>query len=330
MSTPFRVGVAGLIHGHVWGLIAAFKKHPDVQLVAVADSDGIREKAAPDFKAAYSDWREMLQKESLDGLIVTSDNKTSAEIAIAALNAGIPCIVEKAMARDAVDADKMLAAARASGKTLMINWPLAWSPWLHDLKHRIDAGEIGHVFHTKFRNGHSGPKEIGCGPEFYGWLYDEALNGGGAITDFGSYGAALCRWFYGMPESVYGIRGNFTKNYDVPDDHAICILKYPKASAVVEGTWATKGFDPSGNPVIHGAEGTLSVFGGKVHLNLGDNETIVEPAAISPGDPATYFIECVRGIRKPEGILDPVIAADACRIIDAAKRSNVSGCADRP
>ena len=330
MSKTFRVGVAGLTHGHVWGLIETFKKHPDVQLIAVAESNEIREKTAPDFKTSYASWREMLETESLDGLIVTSDNRTSAEITVAALTAGIPCIVEKAMARDGSDADRMLAAAKSSGKTLMINWPMAWNPWLHDLKARIEKGEIGHIFHTKFRNGHSGPKEIGCGPEFYGWLYDEELNGGGALADFCSYGAVLCRWLYGMPETVYGIRGNFTKDYAVPDDHAICVLKYPKASAVVEGTWATNGFDPSGNPVIHGAEGTLSVFGGKVHLNKGREEEISEPPSISPGDPATYFIECVRGTRKPEGILDPVIAADACRILDAAKRSGVSGCAERP
>jgi predicted dehydrogenase len=140
----------------------------------------------------------------------------------------------------------------------------------------------------------------------------------------------LCRWFYGLPESVFGIRGNFTKAYEVPDDHAVCVLKYPKATAIIEGTWATKGFDPSGNPVIHGSDGTLSIFGGAIHLNRGREEVIVEPTELSPSDPATYFIECARGVRKPEGILDPVIAADACRIIDAAKRSSVSGCAEKP
>src|SRR5271165_2854414 len=134
MSKPFRAGVAGLTHGHVWGLIKTFKEHPDVEMVAVAEEDDVLDRAKPDFKAAYSDWHELLKRESLDGLIVTSDNKTSAEIAVAALQAGIPCLVEKAMARNAADADRMLAAARASGKTLMINWPLAWNPWLHDLK----------------------------------------------------------------------------------------------------------------------------------------------------------------------------------------------------
>src|SRR5579863_10224282 len=101
MSTSFRVGVAGLTHGHVWGLIDTFKKHPEVELVAVAESDTILERASPDFEASYQDWRGMLGKESLDALIVTSDNKTSAEIAITALNTGVSCLVEKAMARNA-------------------------------------------------------------------------------------------------------------------------------------------------------------------------------------------------------------------------------------
>lgn len=330
MSNAFRVGVAGLTHGHVWGLIDSFGKHPDVVLAAVAESDAILAEAKPKFERSYSDWRRMLAEEQLDGLVVTSDNKTSADITVAALEAGIPCVVEKAMARNGTDADRMLAAARKSGKVLMINWPMAWNAWLPELKRRIDAGEIGAVFHTKFRNGHSGPKEIGCGPEFYGWLYDEELNGGGAIADFCSYGAVLCRYYYGMPESVYGLLGNFTKSYEVPDDHAVCVLKYPKGSAVLEGTWATKGFDPSGNPVIHGADGTLSVFSGKIHQHNGKEEVITEAPRPTPGDPATYFIECVRGIRKPEGILDPEIAADACRILDAAKRSAATGRAETP
>ena len=133
-----------------------------------------------------------------------------------------------------------------------------------------------------------------------------------------------------MPESVYSIRGNFTKDYDVPDDHAVCMLKYPKASAIIEGTWATKGFDPSGNPVIHGAEGTLSVFGKNIHLNKGRDESISEAPELDPSGPARYFMECVEGRRQPEGILDPEIAADACRILDAAKRSNTTGCAEKP
>ena len=163
-------------------------------MVAVADKTELLEAQKEHFQSAYTDWREMLEKESLDALLVTSDNVESAEIAVVALEKGIPCLVEKAMAANAADADRMLAAQKASGKTLMINWPLAWNPWIFALKAEIEADTIGHVFHLRFRNGHHGPKEIGCNKEFVAWLHDEKLNGGGAIADFCSYGAALARW----------------------------------------------------------------------------------------------------------------------------------------
>jgi predicted dehydrogenase len=330
MAEEIRVGVAGLTHGHVWGLIDAWKKVEGARLVAVADRTPLLDKAEGDFERSYSDYRELLEKEQLDALLVTSDNVESSQITVEALGKGIPCMVEKAMAANAADADRMLEAMRQSGKTLMINWPLAWNPWVYDVKQRLDAGEIGHAFHLRYRNGHFGPKEIGCDDYFVGWLYDEKLNGGGAIADFCSYGAALCRYYFGMPETVYCIRHNATKDYDVPDDHAVCLLKYPKFSAQIEGTWATKGGDPGPNPVVHGKDGSIYVEGNQVVVNTGNEAKRNDPAALPVANPAAYFLECVRTGKTPEGIMDPVVAADACRILDAAIKSSASGCAERP
>ncbi|MGV3614228.1 MAG: Gfo/Idh/MocA family protein [Fimbriimonas sp.] len=326
MAAEMRVGVAGLTHGHVWGLIDSFRKAEGSRMVAVADATPLLDRAKEGFERSYTDWREMLEKEQLDALIVTSDNVESSEITVQALNKGIPCLVEKAMAANAADADRMLEAMRASGKTLMINWPLAWGPWLWELKKQIDADAVGHVFNLKYRNGHFGPKEIGCDEWFVGWLYDETKNGGGAIADFGSYGAALSRWLLGMPETVYCVRGNYTKDYEVSDDHATIVLKYPKASAVLEGTWATRDREVGPNPVVQGKNGSLFVQDGK--LSQGERE--IEIPAMPYSSPAEYFYACIREGKQPEGILDPEIAADGCRILDAAIKSSASGCAERP
>jgi predicted dehydrogenase len=326
-----RVGVAGLTHGHVWGLIESFKKVDGVVMSAVADNTPLLEKAAPSFAKTYIDYREMLATEPLDALIVTSNNVESTEIAVDALGRGIPCLVEKAMAANAADADRMLEAQRTTGKTLMINWPLAWAPWLHELKRRIDAGEVGHVFNLRYLNGHFGPKEIGCDEWFVGWLYDEKLNGGGAIADFCSYGAVLCRWLFGMPESVYCLRDNYTKDYEVSDDFAVCMLKYPKRQATIIGTWAHYGSDVGANPVVNGKDGTLSIQDGKITKTAARTEPqVIEPAPIPISSPGEYFLACIREGRQPEGILDPNIAADACRILDAAIRSAKSGCGEKP
>ncbi len=330
MSQTIRVGVAGLTHGHVGGLIESWKKVEGAHLVAVSDHtpllDGVN-----GFDRKYTDWREMLDKETFDALVVTSNNVESTEIAIAALNKGIPCMVEKAMAANAADADRMLAAAKASGKLLMINWPLAWSAGLHEAVGQANSGEVGDLFYLRYRNGHNGPREIGCDEYFVGWLYDEKLNGGGSIADFGSYGAALARWILGMPESVFCFRGNLTKDYDVCDDHAVIVLKYPHAHAYLESTWATKGDDASANPVLSGKEGTLAVNGNKVVTSKGWNDkSEIDAPALEIGGPAEYFLHCIKTGTQPEGILNSEISADACRILDAAIRSSASGKAETP
>ncbi|MBC8064846.1 MAG: Gfo/Idh/MocA family oxidoreductase [Chlorobia bacterium] len=324
-----RVGVAGLTHGHVWGLIENFRKVEGVELVAVADNTPLLERVSG-FGKTYSNWEDMIANENFDALLVTSNNVESSEITVQALNKGIPCMVEKAMAANAVDADRMLAAMHASGKTLMINWPVAWSPWLHEVKRLLDENSIGPVFTLQYRNGHFGPKEIGCDEWFVEWLHDEVLNGGGAIADFCSYGAVLCRWLFGMPETVYCIRQNYTKDYSVPDDYASCILRYPKMQALLEGTWAHKGDDHSANPRFYGRDGSISVQGNFVYRSTVGREEGRTAPPLEVGNSAQYFFNCVKSGKTPEGILNPEIAADACRILDAAKESDKSGCAEKP
>jgi predicted dehydrogenase len=326
MAQEVKVGVAGLTHGHVWGLIDAWSKVEGATLTAVADATPLLDRAKERFTHSYTDWREMLEKEKLDVLVVTSDNVESAEIAVHALRRGIPTMVEKAMAANGFDAARMLATMHECQTPLMINWPIAWEPWLWEMHRQMEAGAIGKIFHLRFRIGHQGPKEIGCDEWFVGWLYDETKNGGGAISDFCSYGAALSRWVLGMPETVYCVRGNFTKDYPVPDDHAVILLKYPHGSAFLEGTWATYGVDDGPNPVVHGKGGTLWVKNGA----LIDSGKVLDVPPLPISNPADYFLDCIRTGKTPEGMLNPEISADACKILDAAIRSSKSGCAERP
>jgi predicted dehydrogenase len=327
MGERVKVGVAGLTHGHVGGLIDSWRKVEGSQMVAVADATGLLDKIEG-FERKYDDWRKMLDSEELDVLVVTSDSLESAQIAVEALGKGLPCLVEKPMAANLPDAKRMLEAWRASGKTLMINWPIAWSGWVDELKDRIEAGEIGTPFHFRFRTGHSGPKEIGCGPEFVAWLYDEKKNGGGAIGDFGCYGAVVGSYLLGVPESAFCVRGNYTKEYHVSDDHALIVLKYPKASASLEGTWATAAFDSGPSCVVHGTKGTLASWGDRVEISIGRDRETVNPKNVPGNGPAEYFLDCVKTGRTPKGILNPETAFEACRILDAALRSSSSGCTE--
>jgi predicted dehydrogenase len=327
---PFRLGVAGLSHGHVWGLIDSFAAVPEVRLAAIADDSDLLDTFLPRFDRSYSTWQEMLGAGGLDGVLVTSNTLESSEITVQALERGLHVFLEKPMATNSADADRMLAAWQASGKVLMVNWPIAWNKGLREFDRLVQDGVGGVPFHFKFRAGHRGPKEIGCGPEFTNWLYDEELNGGGAIADFGNYGAALARWYLGMPDSVAAAAGNYTKEEPVSDDHAVILMRYPRASAVVEGTWATMGFESSANPVLHGSKGTLGVFENEIEVVSLDSRVRHSAPDLEVTSPAIYFLNCVATNTQPEGILDPFIAADGVRIVAAARRSLQTGSFEVP
>jgi len=317
-----RFAVAGLTHGHVWGLLDTWAKQPEVEFTAVADSTPLLEQARKRFQQAYTDWETMLNEVRPEVVLVCADNRTSAQIAIRALELGSHVMVEKPMSADLADADRMLATARATGKRLMVNWPTRWNPAIQDLLTRAQAGEFGQVFEFRFRAGHAGPREIGCDPYFVEWLYDEHRNGAGALADFASYGAVMSVALLGNPEKVLATRGNLTKDYPIADDNAVVVLRYPKAVAVLEATWSQIGTDGAPNPIVYGTEATAGVLDGKLRVHRkGSQPEFVEPTPLPPGasNPAEYFLACIREGRDPEGILNPQIACDAQAIIEQAK-----------
>jgi predicted dehydrogenase len=329
----FRLAVAGLTHGHVWGLLDQWAAQPEVELLAVADETPLLERVSGKFAKIYTDWQQMLENETPDIVLVTSDNRSGAEIATTALKAGAYVMVEKPMAADLEGAERMLQASRDTHKLLMINWPTNWSASLRKLLNLGKDGDFGQVFHFRFRTGHAGPREIGCDEYFTGWLYDEQKNGGGAIADFGGYGAKMARYLMGMPESVMAARGNYTKDYPLCDDNATILLRYPKAAAVLEATWSQIGSDGTGNPIVYGSEATATIINQQIRLHRkGQDVTMIEPEPLPDGErnAAEYFLKCIRDNRPPAGMVTPEIGRDAVAIVAAAIQSAREGRAVQP
>ena len=67
------------------------------------------------------------------------------------------------------------------------------------IKEQNAAGEIRRMVAM---DGHEGPKEIHVQPEFLAWLTDPVKNGGGALFDFGCYGANLMTWMMGNQRPI--------------------------------------------------------------------------------------------------------------------------------
>ena len=88
---------------------------------------------------------------------------------------------------------------------VLTNYETTWYPSTHaayDIVHR--EALVGPLRKIVVHDGHPGPKEIGVPPEFLAWLTDPAENGGGALMDFGCYGANLITWLMrgAVPTSV--------------------------------------------------------------------------------------------------------------------------------
>src|SRR5207237_5236146 len=165
---------------------------------------------------------------------VFSDNRASAALGARALQRGLPVMIEKPMAADLPGAAALLAAARAAGAVLMVNWPTAWRPALrHGLTLARD-GAVGEPIQVSHRGGHAGPREFGCSPQFSEWLYDPARNGGGALVDYCGYGAVLCRQVLGQPEAVTAVTPAPRTPGLVAEDNAVAVLAYPRALGVLE------------------------------------------------------------------------------------------------
>lgn len=327
-----KVGVAAMVHDHVWGELMHWKNQTNVELVAAGDVNAdLRAKAQTQFgvKNVYDSWQEMLAREELDIVQAASENNVCADIIEACAAKGIHVVSEKPMAATLSQAERMLTAATNAGTLLLINWPTAWSPAWQEWERRILAGDIGTITYIKYRSAHNGPKEIGCDPHFWGWLYDAEKNGAGALMDYCCYAADAAARFLGSPQKVTGIRGVLVKDYPVPDDNAIILAQYPHAFAVAEASWTqTVGYAETANPIAYGTGGSLAVSGGKVVLQQTGKEkqTLDPPPTVVPHRNAPeYLLHCLTTGEPIEGFCSPKVSRDAQEILEAGLRAADTG-----
>ena len=335
MADQIRVGVLGLTHDHVWDNLKELAASGAGRLAAAADPNPelLEElRAKTGCSRVFESYAEMLEQAELDAVYVYADNATGADLAVMAANAGLHVMVEKPMASTLEGAVSMLAASRAAGKLLMVNWPFAWWPGLQKAFAMVQAGEIGQVFSVKYRSAHAGPKELGCTPYFYEWLYDEELNGAGALMDYCCYGAALARYLLGMPSRVMGMAGHLLKDYVTVDDNAVIVMQWPRAMAVSEASWTQIGHLTSYQAVIYGSDGTLVVEPGKdgrVLLATREREDGVEVDV--PASPphmtsaSAYFLYCIANDLPIGGLCAAEVGRDAQEILEAGLISALDG-----
>jgi predicted dehydrogenase len=340
--TALSVGVLGLSHDHVWANLAAVAASEHGRLVAVAEPDArLRDRFASLHGGVpvHERFDALLERRDLDAVLIFSDNRSSAELGVRALERGVPVLIEKPMAADLAGARALLAASRRARVPLMVNWPTAWRPALRHGLTLAQDGVAGEPTQLSHRGGHAGPREFGCSPQFCEWLYDPWRNGGGALVDYGGYGAVLCRLVLGRPQAVTAVTPSPRKPGLVAEDQAVAVLSYPRALGLLEASWTQIGGEPAFAMVVYGERGTLIVHQprptregervglGRVQVVTPDGSRMVDPPALPDDerDGPTHFLACLRTGREVTRFCAADVGGDVQEVLAAARRSSATG-----
>ena len=333
---PLRLGIAGLSHSHVHGILG--RKGTDVRIVGIAEPNReLAERYAAryglDRGLLFASIEEMLAKAKPEAVAAFGPTDEHRAVVEACAPRGIHVMVEKPLAFEAREALAMQALAERHRVHLLTNLETTWYPSVHATSALVAEGAIGEIRKVVVHDGHRGPKEIGVEPEFLAWLTDPVRNGGGALTDFGCYGANLMTFLMRgeAPLTVTAVTQQVKPAiYPHVDDEATIVLTYPRAQAILQASWNW----PVGRK-------DMEVYGQRGYLIAPDRSTVrfrrdepsseeerrLEPRPAPLGDPFAYLAAVVRGevVMSPA---DPSALANnvtVARILDAARESARTG-----
>ncbi|MCI0388198.1 MAG: Gfo/Idh/MocA family oxidoreductase [Acidobacteria bacterium] len=280
-------------------------------------------KAGYDKPAMYQDWREMLQKEDLEAVIIATPLWTHAEITVGCLEAGKHVLCEKMMAWDIEGCQRMLDASRKNRRLLEIGYQRFYNPMYQaTYEALIKTGALGDIYHARLawhRNQSWRRAEQPPSPDFdprkWGYAnWEHLVNwrlykkySRGLLAELGSHQIGVTSWFFdSAPRTVYGSGGTYQyKDGREVDDHIYVIFEYPQGRTVTFSTIQSNKFDDF-YEMIMGTRGTL-ILKGETEAFLFNEE----------GDKA---VNVEASNRAPGRASSPVMDASESRIADAAGR----------
>lgn len=329
-----RVGVVGMNHDHIYGLMEQYKKGK-VAIIGIAEADT---QLVRKYKARYSlpdslfypNVEVMLEHIHPDAVLAYNPISEHLAVVEACAPKGISVMVEKPLAMNVAQAEKMQALVNRYHIHLLTNYETTWYSSNQQVYTMVrNQGAIGQVRKMVAHDGHQGPKEIGCSPDFLKWLTDPEKNGGGAVVDFGCYGANLMTWLMDgqAPIAVTAVLRHYRPEvYPKVDDDATILVEYPGATGLIEGSWnwpfSIKDWE------VFGSTGYLHALNDhelqQRQRNTSYTDVPIKPATYT--DNLTYLADVLSGKTDSEhdlsGLPNNMIVV---RILEAARRSAKEG-----
>jgi predicted dehydrogenase len=271
------IGTGGMGSGHV----KQFQKsHLDLRALCDINPKRRADAAATLVKGGwpepkqYDSWREMLEKEDLEAVLIATPLWTHAEIAVGCLDAGKHVLCEKMMAKSEADCLRMIDASRRNKRLLEIGYQRYYNPMYQATYNNIiKQGLLGEVYHARLawhRNSSWRKEEEPPSPNFdpSAWGYpdwEHLLNwrmyrqySEGLIAELGSHQITATSWFFdSAPESVY-TQGSISRFKDGREvfDHVYSVFEYPGGRTATFSSIQSNAFEDA-YEMFMGTRGTL-------------------------------------------------------------------------
>jgi predicted dehydrogenase len=261
----------GRAHSNAYRQVGPFMSPdltPRMKVICGRDSAAV-EKAAADlgWQESATDWREVVRREDIDLVDISTPGDSHAEIAIAAAEAGKAILCEKPLANTLAEAESMLEAVERVGVVHMLCHNYRRAPAVMLAKQMIDAGDLGEIYH--YRGTYL--QDWVVNPELpLLWRFQKEKAGSGALGDIGSHSLDLARFLVGEITEISGDLATFIKQralVDDPastgpvtvDDAATALVRFAGgALGTIEGTRLALGRKNYNRFEINGSKGTLA------------------------------------------------------------------------
>jgi UDP-N-acetylglucosamine 3-dehydrogenase len=329
------VGLIGCGNIGAGGHLPAYTHIPEAELVAVCDAVEEPAHAAAERSgaAAYTDYRQLLEREDIRMVDICVPTYLHADIAIAAMEAGKHVLCEKPMAHTLEAADAIIEAAQANGVKLMIGQVRRFDHRYTSIKAQLDAGKVGKPVFIRRAERQFLPFPSDA------WQWDPQ-RGGGVILDIGVHATDLFRWLFGQDAvEVYAVARSVREAAREAGsfDHAMITCKFDGGGVgFAEASWAyPQGFGGT-------LYAQLDVVGTEGKIQYADKDTnpmltyTIEKGHELPRyfkfmstteyafeEEIRHFVRCVLDDREPA--VSPQDARAALEMSLAAQRSAETG-----
>ncbi|AXI10452.1 gfo/Idh/MocA family oxidoreductase [Oceanobacillus zhaokaii] len=259
-----KIGMISFAHSHAFSYAHALTQLDGVEIAGIADENEERGKrVSSQFNTEYYQNYEDLLDQSIDAVIISSENSKHYEHVVAAAKKGKHILCEKPLAHTIEDAQKIIDVCKEHNVILQTAFPVRFNTPVVKAKQIIESGQLGKIVAIKGTNRGTNPG---------GWFVDPAKSGGGAVIDHTVHVVDIIRWYTGVEvKEVYAEVGNLISDYDV-DDCGLLTMEFDNNMfATLDCSWSRNDKYPTWGDVtleIVGTSGTLTVDAFEQKINV--------------------------------------------------------------